>query len=226
MDYRAEVIGIESFVIAMQRKAARTKREVAEATRTGVQVMAAAAEERVIIPTQRSGQDDKSIRGAYRYRPMARRTPVRRRVDSATAVGYVLLGGHWTSARTPGIEHVYRDLGLTSQLFRDELYIRRRLFQGGGWKRGTPKGPRLVRGLLRGDTQNVSLLENRLKIGDLPWLRKWAGDDDKGRQEQRHAVRLTDPEARRLLILQPALDENLEDIIEIYHAAAAKGLLS
>lgn len=226
MDYRAEVHGIENFVQAMHRKAAATTKEVAKATVTGVRVVASAAEKRVIIPTQRSGQDDRSIRGAYSYRPMARRTPVRRRVDTATAVGYVLLGGHWTSARTSGIEHVYEKLGMTSQLFREELYIRRRLFQGGGWKRGRPKGPPLLRGMLRGDTQNVSLIENRLRIADLPWLKKWADQEAKGKQVQRHAVRLTNPEARKMLILQPALEESLEDILLIYRAAAAKGLLS
>lgn len=232
--------GIEAYVKTVARKAKETQRQVGEATVQAVQVVGEAADARIIIPRQRSGQDDLKIPGAYRYKQQYHpRSPVYRRVDTVEAVGYVLVAGHWTTARSPGILRVFQRLGRSQDLFRKALFVQERKPQYvqinkelltekqlRRWRKSINSKAmkeRYLAGLARQAHHETDRL---LTFNQAPRLLKWAKREDRGEQYRRHAIRLSNPDARRMLILQPAVDKNLESIIDLYHRAAATGLLS
>lgn len=225
--------GIEAFVKSLGRKSKETQRQVGQATLEAVRIVGNAADARVIIPNQHSGQDNPKAPGAYRYQYLPRRRATRRRADVAAAVGWVILSGHWTTARTPGIVSVFRRLGDGQDLLRKGLWIQRRKPK---WVK-RPDGmvlskrhvenrlqrARRLEGLMR---QSHTETDEFLTFAKAPRLLKWAKREDRAEQYRKHAIHLTDPDARRILILQPAVDRNLETVIDLYHAAAATGLLS
>jgi hypothetical protein len=231
--------GIEAFVKSLGRKSKETQRHLGQATVKAVQVVGRAAEARIIIPSQRSGQDDPSIPGSYRYKYMFHpRSPVAQRADTVEAVGYVIVAPHWTSARTPGIRRVFGRLGLAHELERKSLWLQARKpawvkinkdflteNQLKRWRRSINSKAmkeRYLEGLVR---QRHDETDRLLGFQAAPRLSRWAQRKDR-EQYRRHAIRLSNPDARRRLILQPAVDRNLEDIINLYRWAAATGIAS
>lgn len=237
MKVQTHTQGIDSFVQRMTRTARDTQRHVGAATIKAVQIVAEAAEARIIIPSQRSGQDDPRIPGAYRYRYQYHpRSPVARRADTVEAVGFVLLDAHWTSARTPGIRRVFARLGLARELQRPALWLQARRpswvqvdksqmteAQLKRWRRSINSKEMKARYLAGQVRQPHKQTDRLLGFTGAPRLLRWARRPDRGEQARRHALRLSNPEARRMLILQPAVDRNLQNILEMYHRAAAAG---
>lgn len=197
IDFRAE--RAEQVARHMQRIAENTKRQMGEAAYEATQLVKGATEERVIIPRQVSRQD------APKFMRLTRRSPVRARVARGEAKGFVELVSHWTSARTPGIIRFVRQYGQPSDLVRKQLHV----VTAPGGKKANPEAEPM-----------------RMAFRSWPRLEKWGQREDRGRQVNRHAIRLKNPNIRLKLILDPAVREQREAVIEVFRSHAVRGLLS
>lgn len=194
------VLGADLCARAFDLKQEAFRKQAAIATRQAVAFVADEAGERTLIPKRINIQDS----NAPRY--LSQRKPIRTLVNESRNEGLVVVDRHWTPARTPAMLRMAGD-----SLKRRGLKIPRDSWikSAGGRFAGRRKSSNGVN-----REGNYAFL----RFSRHPHLAAWAANPARGRQELRHAIRIS-PDIGQRLITQPTVDRNRERIAAFFFNA-------
>lgn len=195
------VRGAEDVQRAFDLKAIAARKAAALATREAVELIREEVDKRTLLPKRLSIQDT----NAPRY--LSQRKPIQTYVNEQRNEGLVVLGRHWTPARTPAM----LSLG-GKELERSGLKIPRDTYIKGahGYFQGRTKATNAL-----GKSTGPARAYIFMRFSKFPDLASWADRQDKGMQRYKHAIRIT-PEIGQQLITSPAVERNRARVLSFY----------
>lgn len=167
-----------------------------------------------VFPAKGVSQQDAP---AQRPIKLAGRSPVSTRVFRKDNRARVTLSRHWTPARTPAIQALFRRHGEEKALFRRGLVVRTKAQRRLDKRLKSAKSRRNA----KSDGAVVEFIRFNGKRGKS--LLSWAKRRDRGEQWRSHVVRLNKPEIIQDLQLNPSVKQAQPLVSGIFRDAARRG---